>query len=314
MSDPSLHASVEIDALAPYHVVADFCPEAGSLREGIESHFADPYTAGPAHQVWDYWYVPDSYTYLRTAPEKVIEIERVDHFIDQLKRFALRRLGMDTITWPFLSLYVEGCKQILHNDSRNGSFGYVYSLTRWDERRFDGGETLIFHEQDYWASGRFRDAGAGTAFYEKIPSRFNQLLVFDDRLIHGVPEVRGTTDPREGRIVMHGHMESRGVSVEGPLQAVLESGGLGNLDDVLATAQACVAKERGRYHGFATIGLDIAADGTVVSVQPLVQRVLSTSGAETEVPVLSALCRNLSELRFAPQAEASWVAVPLNFE
>lgn len=313
MSLQNVHSSFEIDAQAPYHAVPDFSPEVLSLREGIDRHFAEPYKAGRDHEVWNYWYVPDSYTYLRTSPEKVIAREVLDRFFEQLGWFATRRLGMDTVTWPFLSLYVEGCKQVLHNDSRNGAFGYVFSLTQWDQRRFEGGETLIFREQDYWASGRFREEGAGNAFYEKIPSRFNQLLVFDDRLIHGVPEVRGTTDPREGRVVLHGHMECKGVSVQGPLQPLLEADGLGDLGEVLARANASVAAEAGRYHGFATIALDVAADG-VVTVRPLVQRVLGRSGPEAEVPALSDLCRNLSKLRFAPQAEPSWIAVPQVFE
>lgn len=308
------HSSLEIDAQAPYHVVPEFSPEGLTLRESIDRHFAEPYAAGPEHQVWNYWYVPESYTYLRTAPEKVIARDVLDRFIEQLQAFAMRRLGMDVVTWPYLSLYVEGCKQILHNDSRNGAFGYVLSLTHWDQRKFEGGETLIFREQDYWASGRFRDAGAGVAFYEKIPSRFNQLLVFDDRLIHSVPEVRGTTDPREGRIVLHGHMECKGVSVEGPLQPLLEADGLGNLGEVLASARAAVAAEPGRYHGFATVALDVAADGAVTAVRPLVQRIMGRAGPEAEVPVLSALCTNLSRLRFPPQPEPSWMAVPLVFE
>jgi hypothetical protein len=303
-----------IDAQAPYHVLPNFSPDGFCLRDEIDQHFAKPYEAGPEHQVWNYWYVPDSYTYLRTAPEKVIARHMVDRFIEQLGRFATKRLGMDIVTWPYLSLYVEGCGQILHNDSKNGAFGYVFSLTRWDQRKFEGGETLIFREHDYWASGRFRDAGAGVAFYEKIPSHFNQLLVFDDRLIHGVPEVRGTTDPREGRIVLHGHMECKGVSVEGPLQPVLEADGLGHLGEVLASARAAVAAEPGRYHGFATFALDVAADGTVTTVQPLVQRVMGGNGPQAEVPVLSALRSDLSTLRFPPQPEPSWIAVPLVFE
>lgn len=303
-----------VDAQAPYHVLPNFSPDGFSLRNEIDQHFAEPYEDGPEHEVWNYWYVPDSYTYLRTAPEKVIARHILDRFISQLSQFATRRLGMDIVTWPFLSLYVEGCKQILHNDSRNGSFGYVFSLTRWDQRKFEGGETLIFHEQDYWASGRFRDAAAGVAFYEKIPSRFNQLLVFDDRLIHSVPEIRGTTDPREGRIVLHGHMQCENVSVEGPLQPLLEADGLGSLGEVLANARASVAAEPGRYHGFATFAVDVAADGAVTAVQPLVQRVLGKAGPEAEVPVLSALCRDLSKLQFPSQAEPSWMAVPLVFE
>ena len=37
-----------------------------------------------------------------------------------------------------------------------------------------------------------------------MPPRFNQLLVFDPRLPHGVRPVEGTRDPRAARLVLHG--------------------------------------------------------------------------------------------------------------
>lgn len=305
--------SITLDPLAPYHVVPDFCVDAPGLRGGFDRHFDKPEKQGPDHEVWNYWYVPDSYAYLRTTPDKVIAPQMVDRFVARLSRFTKRWLGMESVTRPFLSLYLEGCKQTLHNDSSNGAFGYVYSLTRWDERRFEGGETLIFRESDYWASGRFRQAAAGVAFYDKVPARFNQLLVFDDRLIHGVPEVRGTCDPREGRLVLHGHIQCDGVSVDGPLEQSLGQGELGALGEVLASTQNAVDAEQGRYHGFATIALDVAAEGTVTSVRPLVQRVLGRAGPEAEVSHLSDLCSNLAKLRFAPQAAPSRIAVPQFF-
>ena len=303
----------EINPLAPYHVLQDFSPNAASLRNEFDSHFATPYEQGAGHQVWNYWYVPDSYTYLRTGPENVIAEATVDLFFQHVKSFAREWLGMNKVTWPFLSLYVEGCKQTIHNDSCNGHFGYVYSLTNWDRRSFHGGETLIFREQDYWASGRFRSAGAGSSFYEKIPSRFNQLLVFDDRLLHGVPEVRGTQDPREGRVVLHGHIECGGICVDGPLEELLASDGLGDLADILAKTQNSIDAECGRYHGFATIELNVSADGIVTSVRPLVQRVLGSAGPETEVSHLLDLRRNLRKLRVAAQAGPSRIAVPQLF-
>ena len=38
----------------------------------------------------------------------------------------------------------------------------------------------------------------------RVPSPFNRLTVFDPRFPHGVREVRGTRDPRKGRLVLHG--------------------------------------------------------------------------------------------------------------
>jgi hypothetical protein len=60
---------------APVIVVDGFLPDhlAVAMRRDIEAHFANPHTHRPeTHQVWNYWHVPDLYTYLRTSPERVI--------------------------------------------------------------------------------------------------------------------------------------------------------------------------------------------------------------------------------------------------
>ncbi len=305
-----------VEAIAPYHVVPQFMGPgpAQALREDIDQHFDNPHLAGPQHQVWNYWHVPDAYTYLRTSPEKIIARERVDQFFNKLRWFSMTFLGMDTVSWPNLSLYVEGCGQALHNDSRSGTFGYVYSLTHWDGRCFKGGETLIFREQDYWAGDRFREAGSATSLYETIPTCFDQLLLCDDRLIHGVPEVRGTNDPRQGRIVLHGHIQVNGVCIEGPLLPVLQSEGLGLLGEIIEGAQALAAREPGRYHGFATCAMEVAADGRVSAIKPLLQRVLGQGGPQPEVQLLAQLRNRLLGLRFEAQAAPSRITVPMFFE
>ena len=57
-------------------VIDDFLPAelAEAMRADIDAHFANPQQHKPeTHQVWNYWFVRDLYTYLRTTPEKVIE-------------------------------------------------------------------------------------------------------------------------------------------------------------------------------------------------------------------------------------------------
>src|SRR3954470_23683118 len=66
-------------------VVDDFLPEEQgvAMREDIDAHFSNPSRHEPAtHQVWNYWYVPGSYTYLRTTPEKVIARDKVERFVN----------------------------------------------------------------------------------------------------------------------------------------------------------------------------------------------------------------------------------------
>ena len=59
-------------ARAPAAVFDDFLPKdlAEAMRADIDAHFAKPEAHRPdTHQVWNYWFVPESYTYLRTLPE-----------------------------------------------------------------------------------------------------------------------------------------------------------------------------------------------------------------------------------------------------
>lgn len=196
------------DAAAPEVLLApDFFLQAAELRRALDEHFDDPLAHSPAtHGIWDYWHVPGLYTYLRALPERIIPPELVAAFLSELGDWTRQTLGYETVGHPYLSLYVDGCGQALHNDAENGVFGYVYSLTHWNRRRFDGGETIIMRTDNYWGSERSRSAGAGTSFYRLIEPEFNRLLAFDDRLIHGVERVQGTMDPREGRVVLHGHI------------------------------------------------------------------------------------------------------------
>ena len=164
----------------------------------FDSHFQNPDAHAAQHQVWNYWYVPDSYTYLRTDPCKVLPAPQVTRFVERLNAWAMNNLGLHTAWNPWLSLYIDGCGQAIHNDALAGQMGYVYSITNWEQRNFLGGETLLFHPGHYWQTERIKSSGAGASFYDKVPARFNQLLVFDDRVIHGVQPIQGTMDPLQG--------------------------------------------------------------------------------------------------------------------
>lgn len=65
-------------------------------------------------------------------------------------------------TLPCLrSYYVHGSRQGWHTDAPHGPFAFVLSLTRWEERRFSGGETMLLQPWvlDYW---RHFDPAKGT--------------------------------------------------------------------------------------------------------------------------------------------------------
>jgi len=61
-------------------------------------------------------------------------------------------LGCHDVSPPWLSLYVEGCRQELHGDLPHGPWAFVFSLTNWRQRTFRGGETLLVRDEvlDFW--------------------------------------------------------------------------------------------------------------------------------------------------------------------
>jgi hypothetical protein len=109
-----------------YALVDDFFIEAEPMRQALEQHFGQPFGhTAEQHQIWNYWYVPGSYTYLRTNPEKVLGPDLAQNFYQRLKSYVYETFGLATTTWPYLSVYVTGCSQALHNDARGGRLGYV---------------------------------------------------------------------------------------------------------------------------------------------------------------------------------------------
>jgi len=280
------------------------------MRRDIEVHFAKPEEHhAETHQVWNYWFVPDSYTYLRTAPEKVIERARVEAFRNALREWSIAMLGMANVTWPFLSLYVSGCRQNWHNDSVNGRFGFVYSLTR-DERRTIGGETLVRKEIDPFRAHLAR-AGAGREFYQAIEPRFNRLFIFDDRLPHSVERVDGSMDPVEGRFVLHGHLSEGGTLLAGALS---EDKIAGPLLEVLRQIREDWSAEVALYNGALILRLTIAAGGVVAASQVMVDRVLHPDPGHVEWESLRAkLVARFEGLKFPPAGGETVLIQPLLF-
>jgi hypothetical protein len=298
--------------LPGYIVIDDFFPEADALRAGVDAHFADPAGHEAAtHQVWNYWYVPGLYTYLRTAPECVLPREPLNRFFAKLKAMATFRFGLTQVTWPYLSLYVAGCQQGLHNDATNGRLGYVYSLTRWDERRFQGGETLIFREQSYVGSAAITRPSAGTGLYDLVPARFNRLLLFDDRLVHAVPRLEGTMAPREGRLVLHGHIADGPLEVAGALAPGVARA---VIDRLLPALGRRVAEAGAGLAGLVTVRLAVGADGRVEKSEILFDRLLpARPGAADPAAAAAAVAHFLAGAGFPSADGTSFVTLAVPF-
>ena len=106
-----------------------FAPEAKALRATFDERFAEPRSTRGDRFVWDWWHVPGQYTALRTPawtyfPKKVYEA-----FHRRLVEWGRKTLGCHDISPPWLSLYIDGCRQELHGDLPHGPWAFVYSLT-----------------------------------------------------------------------------------------------------------------------------------------------------------------------------------------
>jgi 2OG-Fe(II) oxygenase superfamily len=296
----------------PYLVIDDFMPSAVAeqMRAAIVSHFSTPYDHLPkSHMVWNYWYVPGLYTYLRSLPDRVIGAQLNETFEKSLLKWSSETLGLAETKSSYLSLYVDGCRQSQHNDSKNGRFGFVYSLTK-NVRKTSGGETLLWREENYFAT-RMHRASAGDAFYEAIEPRFNRLLVFDDRVPHAVQIVEGNMDPLEGRVVIHGHIREGGPIVCGPVP----QGAVRKIADRLANEYACALGDAVMmYHGPACVRFTVRPDGSVAGAHVILDRVRRLPGAAPRVQkMLEELVAKISRLRFPACDAESMVTLPFGF-
>ncbi len=195
------------------HVIQEFFDKASQMRSSLDDRFRQPYMNGLR---WEYFCDPKLYTYLRCDPREALPADLFNSFTTHLKGWCLDNLGLVPRGIPTLHLMVNGCKLGLHSDFHNGALGYVFSLTRWDNRRFEGGETLLL--RDGTPSYKKHHAH-GEGLYELVPANFNQLLVFDDRLIHATPVIEGSMDPLEGRIALVGHIVAGSPVVAGTLDS-----------------------------------------------------------------------------------------------
>jgi hypothetical protein len=254
-----------------FHIVKDFFVGAEDRRRAFDTHFSDTDHHAPiTHQVWNYWHVPYLYTYLRTVPEKILPQVLVEGSVNSLRAWSLYMLGFDRVAHPTLSLYVNGCGQGLHNGAGNGRWGYVFSLTRWSQQKFTGGETLLFRQDNYWDSPLSTRPGAGTNFYYRIEPEFNQLLVFDDRSIHGVERIHDNMNPLDGRVVLHGHIREGGILVEGGLD---RSEVQRPFEIAWPELGQRLAKARGICTGVVSLRLHISPDGKAERVELLTNQV-----------------------------------------
>src|SRR5262249_37327505 len=178
-------------------VVDRFAPEATALRRAFDARFAEPRRAHADRFVWDYWHVPGQYTHLRTPAWTYFPKPLYTRLHERLVAWGRATLGCHDISPPWLSVYVDGCRQELHGDLPHGPWAFVLSLTNWRDRTFTGGETVMLRDDvlEMWTTFQSVRGVEEKEIVNAIEPAFGRLVVFDPRVPHGVRCVRGTHAP-----------------------------------------------------------------------------------------------------------------------
>lgn len=293
-------------------VVDGFSSKAKALRKHFEQRFAEPREAAADRFVWDYWHVPGQYTLLRTPAYHYFPTALYDAFHQQLVAWGRETLGCHDVSPPWLSCYVDGCRQELHGDLPHGQFAFVFSLTPWQTRRFVGGETLLVKDEvlDYW-SGFVSNRGLEEGdIFDTVEPEFNRLLVFDPRTPHGVRRVEGTHDPREGRLVIHGWFVQPRPFISGSLSVKELQHAIDQLGEAVgeAVGDAQVA-------GLLSFRFRVEPSGVVRQLKLLADTLRAPAVDAEKLDVLrGAIARALTTMRFRKQRAASTITLPMVFE
>ena len=293
-------------------VVDKFAPEADALRKTFDERFADPRSTRADRFVWDYWHVPGQYTALRTPAWTYFAKKTYETFHRRLVAWGRETLGCHDISPPWLSLYLDGCRQELHGDLPHGPWAFVFSLTRWQGRAFRGGETLLVRDEvlDFWqdfASVRSVEEGE---VLRTVEPKFSRLVAFDPRIPHGVREVRGTHDPRAGRLVVHGWFVQPRPFVRGPLPTRMLAARIEDLTGELGAWIGALP-----IAGLASFAFDVDRRGRVARVAVLSDTTrVPAAGERARKQVVRRIRDAIGRWQFGAQRGTSRVTLPLVFE
>ncbi|NVB76892.1 MAG: 2OG-Fe(II) oxygenase [Kofleriaceae bacterium] len=293
-------------------IVDRFAKEAEALRATFDERFAEPRSTRADRFVWDWWHVPGQYTALRTPAWTYFPRRVYEAFHRRLVAWGRETLGCHDISPPWLSLYVDGCRQEFHGDLPHGPFAFVYSLTRWRGRVFSGGETLLLRDEvlDFWEDFRSVRGVEEPDILRAIEPRFDRLTVFDPRIPHGVRQVTGTRDPREGRLVIHGWFVQPRPFVRGPVRVQALSARIDELGGLLGNMLADLP-----IAGVLALAFTIDRRGGVRDLRVLSDTTRVPKAQDRDrVRVIRAMRAAIAAWKLGPQRAPSQVTLPIVFE
>lgn len=292
------------------HLILDgFSRTARDLRNHFEKTFQDP-TRDPTGSrfIWDYWNLPEQYTFLRTPAQHFFPKKIFERFYHELVLFGREHLGCHDITPPWLSCYVDGCEQKLHGDLPHGPWAYVFSLTPNGFKINFGGRTYLLKDQilSYWSGvDQFQGLEEGDLFH-RIQPKFNRLLVFDPRVPHGVERVKGIQNVIQGRLVIHGWFANPRPFIQGSLTGT-------QLMNAIEIMSAEFQKIQGvKIHGLLSLRFSVLRSGKVSKLK-LLGNSLRSDHAGFEGEIVKSVIGFWSHYKFAKQIRESTVTLPIQF-
>jgi hypothetical protein len=287
----------------------DFFRRASEMRSEFEALVGPARSASWSRFCWDYWYVPNQFAYLRTFARNVFSRELYREFATILRLWGLEKLGSAGWTEPWLSYYIDGCGQQFHSDLLHGPWAWVYSLTRWDCRRFSGGETVLISGRilDYWRKFDPGKPAEVNDILTSIPAEFNQLLVFDGRVPHAVAAVEGAHDPLASRVVLHGWFLPPVARADGALPFPQAEPVLRAITDSWSVQR----KEFNRINGLVVFRAHVGANGSIEDVQLVANTLASLDGVVEACTRVQALAHALvSSSHFPKSTGATTITIP----
>lgn len=295
-----------------YFVHPQFYKDYKKLRQEFVDHFSNAKSTDAKRFVWDYWYDADQYHLIRTPAFYYFTKKLYQDFHSHLVQWGRENLGCHDISPPWLSYYVDGCYQNLHSDVPHGPWAFVYSLTP-NKKEFRGGETLILKDKtlNYWPDFNEQKDYEYKSFVELIPSKMNQLIVFDPRFPHGVTEVKGTRDPLKGRLVVHGWFVNPRPYVVGGLKTAQVQKALTTCFSQLGEALSQIEL----LNGTVSIRLQVTTAGQVQLFKLVTSTLKSLSHVRAdERYLLKELKSIFSHAQFPRSAQSSLITIPLLFK
>lgn len=278
------------------------------MRREFEARFTPPKRTHSDRFVWDFWHVPGQYSFHRTPADHFFSPKIFQKFVDHLLSYGEKNLGCSSISPPWLSYYIEGSEQMLHSDVPHGPWAYVFSLSP-QKIQYQGGETFLLRPEtlDYWPNFRDSEDRELHSLVEHISSPFNQLLVFDPRIPHGVSRVSGVRDPKEARLVVHGWFTEPKPWVKGALsEAKMHEGLEVFVQKLFPLLQA------NPWHGVLSLRFQVNAKGQVLSTKVLANTLVPIQDRGLRAQQLEKKILHLAkDLRFASAKGKSEVYLPL---